>query len=365
MNHQTSTLATKLNDSAALAEAKWDLGIFLKDTGLKDSTYFYYNQALAIYSKLKNESKTAYLLRSIATTQTALGDYSGAELNIVKALEIFKTLKDNEGLYLGYNSLGNISNSMNEYQRAIEFYNNASEYLDSITSTESNRVSIINNIGVSYNYLENFEKAEQNFIEVVNSDSLKYKNPSFYAKALTNLANTKSELKRKEDLTPLFSEAIEIQHEENNMFSEATAIGYYAKYLSDKGDQINAIAEAKKAVKLAAASKNTEALLRTLDLLTLVDKPNASAYAQEYIAVNEKLQKDERTLRDKFARVRFQTDEFIEKNELLANQNKLLTREKQLWSAISIIGLITAIAIIVIVLQRIRNRNLKFKINLI
>jgi len=41
------------------------------------------------------------------------------------------------------------------------------------------------------------------------------------------------------------------------------------------------------------------------------------------------LQEEERKLRDKFARVRFQTDEFLLKNELLEAQNKLLAREKQ------------------------------------
>ncbi len=361
VNLQTQKLATILNDSSALAEAYWDLGIYFNKANLKDSAFYYYNNALTTYSKKNVRSKIADLRYAIATVQTAVGDFSSAEQNTIKALELYKALNNNIGLYLGYNSLGNISNSVGEYNRAIEFYNTAKTYLNEVENSESDKISITNNIGVSYNFLKNFEKAEQNFMEVVNSDSLKYNDPRFYAKALTNLANTKSELKRQEDLTPLFREAIEIQHKENNVFSEATAIGYYAKYLSDKGDHINAIAEAKKAVELAAASKNTEGLLRTLNLLTIIDKPNASKYAQQYIAVNEKLQKDERTLRDKFARVRFQTDEFIEKNELLANQNKLLTREKQLWSAISVIGLITAIAILVIVLQRIRNRNLKFK----
>ena len=168
-------------------------------------------------------------------------------------------------------------------------------------------------------------------------------------------------LKNSENLEPLFWEAIQIQQEENNSFREATANENYAKYLASKSDTTQAIVYAKKAVELAEESENTESLLRTLDLLTVIDKQNASSYAQEYFIVNDKLQKDERALRDKFARVRFQTDEFIEKNGLLANQNKLLTREKQLWSAISVIGLLSAISVLVIILQRIRNRSLKFK----
>ncbi|SMC50535.1 tetratricopeptide repeat-containing sensor histidine kinase [Cellulophaga tyrosinoxydans] len=361
VNLQTQKLASVLKDSSALAEAQWDLAIYFNQSNLKDSAYYYYNNALTIHSKLNNPNKIANLLYAIATVQTAVGDFSSAEQNTIKSLELYKALNNYNGLYLAYNSLGNISNSVGEYNRAIEFYNTAKTYLDEVENSESDKISITNNIGVSYNYLENYESAERNFQMVVNADSLKFKNPDFYAKALTNLATCKMSLNSSENIEPLFAEAIQIQQNENNSFSEATTVGYYAKYLAFKGDTLIALEKAKKSVALAEKSNNTEGLLRSLDFLTIIDKPNASKYAQQYIVVNEKLQKDERTLRDKFARVRFQTDEFIEKNELLANQNKLLTREKQLWSAISVIGLITAIAILVIVLQRIRNRNLKFK----
>tara|TARA_R110000868_G_scaffold4211_15_gene26769 strand:+ start:4379 stop:6463 length:2085 start_codon:yes stop_codon:yes gene_type:complete len=361
VNNQTIALSKKIKDSVALAEAKWDLGIFLNDTQLKDSTYFYYNEALTIYSNLKNKSKIAYLLYSIGTVQTAIGDYSGAELNTVKAMEIFKPLDNNKGLHSCYNSLGNISNSLGEFKRAIEFYEKANSYLDTTKTNSYNHISIMNNIGVSHNFLGDFKKAERNFQKVIDSDSLKLKQPSFYAKALTNLADTKTSLKSEEDLKPLFLEAIAVQKNLNNLFNEATSTSHFARYLAYKMDTTNAIDHAKQARELALKSDNAESLLRTLNLLTLIDKKNASTHAQEYISFNTKLQEDERKLRDKFARIRFQTDEFIEKNELLASQNKLLTRETQLWSAVALIGFISALAILIIVVQRIKNKDLKFK----
>ena len=361
VNKLATTLSKKNHDSVALAEAKWDLGIFLKKTQLKDSTFFYYNEALKIYSNLKNKSKIGYLLYNIGTVQTEIGDFSGAEQTTIKAMEIFKQLNDFIGLYLCYNSLGNISNSLREYKRAIAFYEKANSYLSAEPDNSYNHVSIINNIGISNKFLGDFKKAEANFQKVIDSDSLKIKDPSFYAMALTNLAESKMSLNTQEDLTPLFSEAITIQKKQNNLFSEATSTGHLASYLAYKKDTSNAIVYAKKARELALKSDNAESILRSLELLAQIDKKNASTYAQEYISFNTKLQEDERKLRDKFARVRFETDEVIEKNELLGSQNQLLAKEKQLWTSLAFSGLIVALAILIIVLQRIRNKDLKFK----
>tara|TARA_R110002051_G_scaffold222630_3_gene286199 strand:- start:2786 stop:4867 length:2082 start_codon:yes stop_codon:yes gene_type:complete len=361
VNTLTSTIAKKNYDSVAFAEAKWDLGIFLDKTQLKDSTYFYYNEALKIYSSLNNKSKIGYLLYNIGTVQTEIGDFLGAELTTIKALEIFKKLNDLKGLHYCYNSLGSISNSLGEYERAIDFYEKANSYLTIEPDNSYNHFSVINNIGVSNKFLGDFKKAEANFQKVIDSDSLKLKDPSFYAMALTNLAETKMSMNSQEDLSPLFSEAIAIQKNQNNLFSEATSTGYLASYLAYKKDTSNAITYAKKARELALKSDNAESILRSLNLLTQIDKKNAPSYAHEYISFNNKLQEDERKLRDKFARVRFETDEFIEKNDLLASQNNLLTKEKQLWSAISLIGFISALAILIIILQRIKNKDLKFK----
>ena len=217
VNKLASTLAKKNYDSVALAEAKWDLGIFLNKSQLKDSTFFYYNEALNIYSRLNEKSKIGYLLYNIATVQTAIGDFSGAEISNIKALEIFKLLNDLSGLYYCYNSLGNISNSLGEYKRAIDFYEKANGYLTTEPDNSYNHISVINNIGVSNKFLGDFKKAEVNFQKVIDSDSLKIKDPSFYAMALTNLAESKMSINTQEDLTPLFSEALFMQKKQENL----------------------------------------------------------------------------------------------------------------------------------------------------
>jgi signal transduction histidine kinase len=361
INQQTFILATQLKDSITLADSKWDLGIYFNDINQKDSTYYYYNQALTIYTKLNKPEKVARLLYNIGAIQREIGDYSGAEASSIKSIEIFKDLDDKKWLAMSYNSLGAITTSLGNHKQAIDFYHTATNYLENVPNSASFKTEIINNIGVSYRELGNFKKAEENFKKVLATDSLELKEPSFYAKTLTNLANSKLDQESKEDLSPLFLEAISLQKKINNPFSEATSIAFFANYLAYKKDSTAAINYAQKAILLARKFENTQSLLRSLDLSTRIDPKNATGYAQEYFALNTKLQQEERQLRDKFARVRFQTDEFIEKNELLAKQNELLKKEKQLWIALAAVGFIGALAILIIVIQRRKNKNLRFK----
>ncbi|MFI8606090.1 tetratricopeptide repeat protein [Cellulophaga baltica] len=362
INKETIELAKKQKDSVAMAEAYWDLGIYLDNTKLIDSTYYYYNEALTIYSKLKNQKKMAFLFNSISYVQRKLGDYTGAEQTTIKALEIFKESKNFLGMSNSYNSLGSITHSLGDIEKAIQYYEHASSYLDSIPEDMStNRVFITNNIGVSNMLLNQYKEAENSFEKVVNFENLRATNPEFLAKAMVNLANAKKKQFSTEDLEPQYLAAIEITKEYNNIFSEATSTGHYAQYLAYIKDTIKAVKMAKNALELSEKAENFESLLRTLNFLTLVDKKNASTYAQEYFVIDKKLKEDERKLRDKFARIRFQTDEFIERNELLAKQNELLIREKRLWSALAILGLIGIAAILIIVIQRIKNNNLRFK----
>jgi len=361
MNNEAIRLSEKINDSAALGEAAWDLALYFNNINTKDSVLFYYNKTITLFSALKKQSKVGRLLLNLGITQREVGDYAGAEASTIKAIAIFKALDDKKRLSNGYNSLGAITKSLGNHQQAIEFFEIAKTLMQEVSKNEYANTQIINNIAVAYKALGQFKKAEENFQKLVDLDSFKIKDPTFYAKTLTNLASSKLEQKTSENLSPLYQEAIALQHENNNDFGEATASSYFATYLAYNKDTLAAVTHALQARNLAETSENTESLLRSLDLLTKIDPKNATAYAQEYFAVSTRLQEEERKLRDKFARVRFQTDEFIEKNELLEAQNKLLAREKQLWTALAAVGFIGIIAILIIVIQRIKNKNLKFE----
>ncbi|MBU2996061.1 hypothetical protein KO500_06430 [Cellulophaga baltica] len=361
VNHDAIKLAEIQKDSSILGDAYWDLGLFLENTKQIDSTFFYYNKSLNIFSNLEFEDRVASLYLSLSLTQRRVSDYSGAELSVIKAMEIFKKDNDSTRLSRAYNSLGSITHSLGDHEKAVEYFVKAKSYLKTSSDNDLSRIIIENNIGVTHLYAKEYKKANNSFSKVLKFENLRTVRPQLYSKVNVNLSNAKIALNTKEDLTPIYLEAIAITKDLKNTYSEATTSGHYAKWLAYKKDTLQSKAIALKGLKLSRESENYESLLRILDFLTTVDKDNATAYAQEYFKINKKVIEDERKLRDKFARTRFQTDEFIERNELLAQKNDLLFREKRLWITMSIGGLITIIAVIIIFIQRNKNKELQFK----
>jgi two-component system NarL family sensor kinase len=63
---------------------------------------------------------------------------------------------------------------------------------------------------------------------------------------------------------------------------------------------------------------------------------------------------EERQARNKFTRIRFETDEFIAENEVL-------TRKKQIWTGIALIVFTLGLAVYIIINQRAKNQALRFQ----
>ena len=70
--------------------------------------------------------------------------------------------------------------------------------------------------------------------------------------------------------------------------------------------------------------------------------------------LNDSLQLAERQIRNKFARIQFETEEVEARNELLA-------RQRQLWIGIATGLLLLALSIFIIISQRVKNQKLKFQ----
>jgi len=89
-------------------------------------------------------------------------------------------------------------------------------------------------------------------------------------------------------------------------------------------------------------------------LLSKVDKQKSSTYLAEYVHLNDSLQIEERKIRNKFTRIRFETDEYIEETEKLTEQRVLIS----LGSFLAILILTLAYFIRV---QNAKNKELLFE----
>ena len=128
---------------------------------------------------------------------------------------------------------------------------------------------------------------------------------------------------------------------------------HLSQYYAYSKDTLTAIRYATESKDLSTRTKNDRDLLESYLLLSQLDKKNSSHYANEYIVLNDKLIKQERAVRNKFARIQFETDEYITKNERLSWEKNLIMI---IGSVIILIG-----SLLYIILDQ-RSKNIKLKL---
>ena len=360
-NRQTMIMSQETNMYSPLGYSHWDLASFFKSYGALDSAFYHYKKALNSFEKLSkdasNDITRARILYSMGQIQDSYKDYLGAEISITSALRIFDEFQDNKRIYNCYNLLGIISSGMGDSEKSLEYFEKASTYLNKIQSQD-----VIESVWQNHNNIasellrkKDYNLARVSFEELLRNKSLKKKNEDIYSLALTSLAyasfKTEANFNKVEQL---LSEAIKVNDSTGQLYHQARAKQYYAELLAAKGDTANALQYAKESRSVAQETRNNDRLLEVLRLLTQLDKTNAASYSNAYYDLNEVIQEEERTKRDKFARIRLETDEIKE-------ENVILSRERQLWAGV-VLGLVVfGLTTTVIVLQYINNNRLKFK----
>lgn len=360
VNKRAITTNKKIKDSAALGYAYWDIAYFFQGKIVKDSAFYYYSEALNIFENLKDHNLTGEMYLQMASIQMVIKDYSGSEANTIKAIENFKIVKNNKRLYRGYNLLAIVLGDLEEYDKSLTYYNEALYYLRKTEDNLFGEEQVKNNTGVIYRNTKKYDKAIENFESVINTKNIFVNNPILYAKALSNLATTKLYNEDTLGIYNLLIKAIDIKHQEKALGSLASSYYGLAEYNLYAKDTLNALANARKALKFSIESNNNERLLKTWSFLAGIDNANATEYFQKFTILSDSLQKEERKQLNKFARIRFETDEFIAENLELESEKEVLSKQKQMWIGIATGFFLLGLSIYIIINQRAKNQKLRF-----
>ncbi|RIV41998.1 hypothetical protein D2V05_18000 [Flagellimonas pelagia] len=360
VNRQVLELAQKSNDFKNIGFSHWDLGDFLQDHSVLDSAFYYYRRALTSFERLPADSTSkslrARMLYSMGRIQDSYKDYLGAEASISSALKIFDELGDTKRIHNCYNVLGVVAIGMGDSQKSLEYYKKAGEYLNN-SGSSNNRLSWINqnNIASAFLNMDDYQRAIKSYRELLSDQTFKEKDPDLYTKVISGLAYSmfKSGVNQ-ENVESLLQEAIMVNSQQGKEYDLARPKQYYAEVLAAKGDTSQAIQLAQESYAIAKETYNNDRSLEALMLLTKLDPANGSTYADDYYKLNETIKEEERTKRDKFARIRMETDEIIEKNEIL-------TQEKQVWVGAAFALILFGTAFLIIVTLYINNNRLKFR----
>jgi len=350
INKKTTILAKKIKDTFALADSHWNYAIYYDDYEKHDSAYYHHKRAYNYFKKLDKQYYAAKMLYGMALIKNYYGDYSGSEVLLIQAISKYKPLNKNTSLYASYNQLGLIQGEIGEYNRALFYHNKALEYLKKIEDKSDYEASL-NNIGIVYQDMGDHKKALEYFDKALENDSLEYMDVEHYARLLDNKAYSKYHLNDTIDLEKLFLRSLRIRDSVKNLDGVATVKLHLSEYYDKKKQYSKALHFANEASQLTNKIKSNELYLESLSLLSKLDTLNSKDHLARYIVFNDSLRNIERKTQNKFARISFETDEYIEETKRLSKQK----------IRILIIGLVIVLIVSLIyyiIIQRSRNKRL-------
>jgi signal transduction histidine kinase len=359
INRSAINLGRKTNDSIVLAEAHWDLAVFFRRKKVLDSAYYNYLEAQKIFEQKSDHLNSGKLLLYISSIQESIKDYVGAETNLILAIERLEQSGSNRDLFNAYKDLGIVSEDLKQYSRAVTYYNEALSYADRLKNNSFYLLQVKNNVGIVYRESGAYEKAIEKFEEVLGTPNVDKINLKLYAKTLNNLALCKIRIGDTVGAEDKIKRSIVIN---DSLESGSLVSSYYsmAELRLLQKDTSASIEWAEKSLQLAQKNENNKRILENLAFLARIDAEKASDYAQHYIALTDSLQLEERKIRNKFARIRFETDEFIAENEELAEEKEVLSQQKQMWTGIALGFFLLGLSVYIIIHQRAKNQKLRF-----
>lgn len=344
------------HDTVNTAKAYIYLGDYYVKKSISDSAFYCYYKAEKLYLKLNDNYNIAKTQYSKASLRCNENDYFDSEITVFKALRIIKQIKATDLQYQCYNLLGILYNEREEYNKSLEFHNKALAILDdkSIPAEFQSKATSLNNIGYVYLNLKNYRQAKNYFEEGLKQENLFVEKPSLYAMLLDNLAYAKFKLRDRKELPNLFYKALKIRDSLHLTAGVIINKTHLSEYYAFKKDTLKAIQYAKQALAISRSTLRLRSILESLKQMGIVDPKNASKYSKEYILLNDRLQKAERKIGEKFTRIEYETDEIKVENINLEGQNKKLL----LFFGIFII---LVLLLYIINNQKVKQRELLFK----
>lgn len=358
---QTTKLILKRSinskDSVNIAKAYSYLGDYYVSQSVSDSAFMSYFKAEKVYLKINDRYNLAKTFLNKANLQFNEGDYFESEISVFKALRILKQEKNvNDLLYDCYNLLGLLYNEREEFDKALEFHNNALSTLTdkSIPAEFQLKATSFNNIGFVNLKKYNYKAAKVYFEKALNEKNLYKQNATLYAIILDNLAYSKFKLQESGELSKQFYRALKIRDSLGLKSGVVLSKIHLSEYFAFKKDTFKAIQYSKQALVLSRNSNQINNILEVLKQIAIVDPQNASIYSKEYIKLNDQMLKIERNMGEKFSRIQYETSEIKDQNSNLQEKNQTLI---YVFSICTLIGLF----FYVYKTQQAKNRELLFK----
>jgi signal transduction histidine kinase len=346
--------ASKYKDTIRLAKFYWNLGDNYLNNSKSDLAYFAYNEAQFLYNQKNDLGNYAQMLYNLALIQSQAKDFTGSEVNLIKVTEKSKEVGNFDLLYKSYNLLGITNYNLRNFDVALKYLNNALQASGKVEDPDLFRAATFNNIGNVYEKQKNFELAIKNYRKTLSTKNLYERDPYLYAMALDNLAFNRLESGETQNVLPDMQRALEIRQNIKHLAGISISQIHIAEYYQFIGNTAKAVQFAEEANSTAQSNNNNRDLLASWQLLADLQPNTSYSFTTSYIDLSDSLQVEERKVRNKFERIRFETEEVQQRAEMLEEERTIIFL---ITSLIIILGS----SVFIFYVQRSKNRALELE----
>lgn len=351
INNKYLKNAESKKDSFYIGDAYWKYAEYYKKRNEIDSTIKYYNKSISVFSTSNYHKKTSQLLYNLASLQWVYMDYMGSESNLFKSLSLIENNPKQE--ILNYNLLGIIYLKTNEFKLSIEYFEKALELIKKHSKYENLYYSIYNNLGYLYKEIKYFPQSIKYYKE--SKKFLKKEDLEQIARHVNNInyvqfLNSGPSHEIEENL----KSALIIRLENDYKTGICDSYLNLSKYYLASGKDSISLDYAHKGMSLAKEIKYLEDQLEFYVIFSKLNPSKIENYLVESNALRDSIDKSERQIRDKFSRIKYETDQY----KLTAN--KLETANSYLRVIIALIVLVF-ILLALFFRQRTKSRQLSLK----
>lgn len=359
LSHENLRLAEKYKDTATIAQLNKDIGYFYFDKKV-DSAHFYNHRAEKLFKLLNDHFNTASVLLDIALLQRGAKDFTGSELTSIEGIMFLNKIKNPSKEVVRkksffYNNLGVVFNVLEQYDKSIEYQNKSIELKLKLKGNNKSAIGISrNNLGNAFKNAGYYEKALKTLGAILEDETIERESPDFYTVVLDNYAHTLYLSNDRETLPGLYYKALKVSNINGvDSYNSIIILQHLAEYYNDLGLKDSAKYYGYEAKRIAEKYYNDD-LLKSLLLLSEIEEGEIAAnHLRNYVRLNDSLQKSERAIRNKFTRIKFETNEIEEENVKIA-------RERMWLLIISIVVIVASFLLYIIFTQRNKNKKLEF-----
>ncbi|HFK5581399.1 tetratricopeptide repeat-containing sensor histidine kinase [Elizabethkingia anophelis] len=300
------------------------------------NAFQYFNKAKEIYLKNNDSLGVGKCLMNMGIILTDQGDYFGAQETSLEATKYFKENNEKDYSYIraNYNNLGIINRNLQNYIKAIDFYDLAISF--SLNDLDK-QVYLNNKANV---FRENKEYAEALKIYSNVLKSLK-ENSKEYSRTLSNFAYTQWLQNPNKNPISNFNKALDFRLQEKDQWGQIGSYRYIIDYYTQKKPD-SALIYATKMYGVAKTLKSPDDQIEALQKLVILENPEKSKqYFLTYQKLNDSLQTARSKAKNQFALIRYET----EKNKAnfqkaqadnVKKQNQILKQ----YAGLGILGLV-------------------------